>query len=65
MDSEEVTQGLDQESTEEQDRFASWSPDGKRLVFHRVRAKREEDWLEGTYQTAVFVVNVDGSGFAS
>jgi Tol biopolymer transport system component len=58
MDSEEVTQGLDQESTEGQDRFASCSPDGKRLVFHRVRAKREEDRSEGAYQTAASAVNL-------
>ncbi len=58
MDSEEVTQGLDQESTEGQDRFASCSPDGKRFVFHRVRAKREEDRSEGAYQTAAFAVNL-------
>ncbi len=57
MDSEEVTQGLDQESTEGQDRFASCSPDGKRLVFWRERAGSD-----GTLQTAVFIVNVDGSG---
>jgi TolB protein len=62
VDSEEVTQVLDHRNSEGQDRFARWSPDGKRLVFYRVRAKSEEDWIAGTYQTAVFVVNVDGSG---
>lgn len=61
VDSEEVTQIVDNENAVGQNRFARWSPDGKRLVFYRVRAKSEEDWLEGTYQTAVFIVDVDGS----
>ena len=62
VDSKEVTQVLDHKSIEGQDQFASWSPDGKRLTFYRVRAKSEEDRLAGNYQTAVFVVNIDGSG---
>ncbi len=62
VDSEEVTQVIDHRNSEGQDRFARWSPDGKRLVFYRVSAESEEDWIAGNYQTAVFVVNVDGSG---
>jgi TolB protein len=57
VNSKEVTQVLDHSSTEGQDHFARWSPDGKKLVFWRERAKSD-----GTIQTAVFIVNADGSG---
>jgi len=56
--SEEVTQVVDHKSTEGQDHFARWSPDGKRLVFWR--DKTPSDTQSGP--TAVFIVNVDGSG---
>ncbi len=39
-----------------QDHFPRWSPDGKRLVFWRASAS------EAGGPTAVFIVNVDGSG---
>ncbi len=56
--SEKVTQIVEHEGAQTQDHFARWSPDGKRLVFWR--AKYEAD---GTVQqTAVFIVNIDGSG---
>jgi Tol biopolymer transport system component len=57
-----VTQVLDHKSAEGQDQFASWSPDGKRLAFYRVRSESGQDQVEGIGQTAVFVVNIDGSG---
>ena len=57
VNSEEVTPVVDHASTEGQDHFARWSPDGKKLVFWRGRAKSD-----GTSQTAVFIVNTDGSG---
>jgi len=62
VDSKEVTQVLDHKSAEGQDQFASWSPDGKRLAFYRVRSESGQDQVEGIGQTAVFVVNIDGSG---
>jgi Tol biopolymer transport system component len=62
VDSKEVTQVLDHKSAEGQDQFASWSPDGKRLAFYGVRSKSGQDQVEGIGQTAVFVVNIDGSG---
>ncbi len=62
VDSKEVTQVLDHKSAEGQDQFASWSPDGKRLAFYRVRSKSGQDQVQGIGQTAVFVVNIDGSG---
>jgi TolB protein len=39
-----------------QNLFPRWSPDGRRLVFWRDRERA------GGFETAVFVVNVDGSG---
>jgi TolB protein len=39
-----------------QDHFARWSPDGKRLVFWRASSSEEGG------PTAVFIVNVDGTG---
>ena len=62
VDSKEVTQVLDHKSAEGQDWFASWSPDGKRLAFYRVRSESGQDQVEGIGQTALFVVNIDGSG---
>ena len=56
VNSEEVTQVVDHEKAVGQDRFARWSPDGKRLVFYRAQLKSD-----GTIQTAIFVVDVDGS----
>jgi Tol biopolymer transport system component len=56
VNSEQVTQVVDNENAVGQNRFPRWSPDGKRLVFYRARAKSF-----GTIQTAVFVVDVDGS----
>jgi TolB protein len=56
VNSEEVTRVVDNENAVGQDRFARWSPDGKRLVFYRARAKSD-----GTIQTAIFIVDVDGS----
>jgi len=56
--SEKVTQIVEHEGAQTQDHFARWSPDGKRLVFWS--AKYEAG---GTVQqTAVFIVNIDGSG---
>ena len=59
VNSEEVTHVLDNENAVGQDRFARWSPDGKRLVFYRARAKSD-----GTIQTAIFIVGVDGSNLS-
>ena len=56
VNSEEVTQIVDH-GGKWQDHFARWSPDGKRLVFWRASAS---DAQSGP--TAVFIVNVDGSG---
>ena len=56
VNSGKATQIVDNENAVGQNRFARWSPDGKRLVFYRARAKNY-----GTIQTAVFVVDVDGS----
>jgi TolB protein len=56
VNSEEVTQVVDHEKAVGQDRFARWSPDGKRLVFYRAQLKSD-----GTIQTAIFIVDVDGS----
>jgi TolB protein len=56
VDSGKATQIVDNENAVGQNRFARWSPDGKRLVFYRARAKSD-----GTVQTAIFVVDVDGS----
>jgi TolB protein len=56
VNSEEVTQVVDNENAVGQNRFARWAPDGKRLVFYRARAKSD-----GTIQTAIFIVGVDGS----
>ena len=56
VNSEEVTQVVEHEKAVGQDRFARWSPDGKRLVFYRAQLKSD-----GTIQTAIFVVDVDGS----
>ena len=56
VDSGKATQIVDNENAVGQNRFARWSPDGKRLVFYRGRAKSD-----GTIQTAIFVVDVDGS----
>ena len=56
VDSGKVNQIVENENAVGQNRFPRWSPDGKRLVFYRARAKSD-----GTIQTAVFIVNADGS----
>ena len=48
---------LDHASRAGQDHFARWSPDGRRLVFWRARYGSD-----GSVTTAVFVVNVNGTG---
>jgi TolB protein len=55
INSEEVTQ-LVNHGGKWQDHLPPWSPDGKRLVFWRGLASEEGG------PTAVFIVNVDGSG---
>jgi Tol biopolymer transport system component len=56
VNSEKVTQVVDNGS-KWQDHFPRWSPDGKRLVFWRATSS---DAQSGP--TAIFIVNVDGSG---
>jgi TolB protein len=55
--SEKVRQVVDHPSKEGQDHFARWSPDGKHLVFWRERPQSD-----GSVQTAIFIVDSDGSG---
>ncbi|HWC15344.1 MAG TPA: hypothetical protein VG929_12245 [Actinomycetota bacterium] len=57
VDSGAVRQMLDHPSQVGQDHFPRWSPDGERLVFWRGRYA-----ADGSPQTAIFLVNVDGSG---
>ena len=47
---------VDHDAPTGQEHFPHWSPDGRRLVFWRER------FGSGGTQTAVFVVNLDGSG---
>jgi Tol biopolymer transport system component len=56
VESEKVRQVVDHPGEDGQDHFARWSPDGKHLVFWRARAQSD-----GSVQTAIFIVNSDGS----
>jgi Tol biopolymer transport system component len=47
---------VDHLATQGQDLFPRWSPDGKQLVFWRDRLRG------GSVETAIFVVDADGSG---
>jgi Tol biopolymer transport system component len=47
---------VDHPAGQGQDHFARWSPDGHRLVFWRERSAED-----GSIQTAIFIVNRDGS----
>lgn len=54
--SQTVRQVVNHSSSEGQDHFARWSPDARRLVFWRERPRPD-----GSVQTAIFIVNADGS----
>jgi Tol biopolymer transport system component len=52
---QQVTSVIDHASSQGQDHFARWSPNGSQLVFWRERLGQD-----GTTQTAIFRVDVDG-----
>jgi TolB protein len=46
-----------------QEQLPRWSPDGRRLVFHRWRGTKDQPFQEQpAAEAAVFTVNVDGTG---
>jgi TolB protein len=55
--SQQVRPIVDNPATAGQDHFARWSPDRKHLVFWRERPQSD-----GSVQTAIFIVDSDGSG---
>ena len=49
-------------SSEFTDQLPRWSPDGRQLVFYRWRAAKNQSGKSPDAETAVFRVNVDGTG---